>query len=176
MYAFIKNESLDFDLVMDVTLHTSFTEPQKYGRAMKGVNANPLDFYTVSPKVRDYALSKLPGQIFSLEVPEVILLIAEAKNCESPAITAHIDHKRNCALNVYLETNGETTHYYNWDPKTKTLTDVGMFKAQTGEWWLLDTSKLHGVMLVPGKRREMLSFSFTKADYADVQKILMGCM
>ena len=156
-----------------MTFKTSFSKPQKYGLAMKNVNKVPIDFFTVSSEVRDYALTLLPKSLTEIEIPEVIILSLTANEIINPAMMAHIDYKRFCALNVYLQTNDETTHFYEWNNENKTLKDIGKFQAKTGDWWLLNTSIPHSAMLTPGKRRIILSFSFSKMKYDEVERILM---
>jgi hypothetical protein len=151
-----------------------FTESQKYGATMKDVTPNPIKLATFKTEDKRQLLSLLPQKLVLLEVPDVVMLSMQGLLVEQPSVTAHIDYNRRCALNFYLQANGETTKYYKWDRSNKQLIEVGMFCAKTNEWWLMDTTKPHAVMLVPNEHRTVLSYSFQKTSFAKVQQFLEG--
>jgi hypothetical protein len=101
-------------------------------------------------------------------VPAVFILEAPAVEGDSPVIPPHVDYRRLCGLNVYLEASGEITQFYKWDTSTKMSTVVEQFVAHPGDCWLLNTSVPHGVLLVKNKARRMLTFSFSKLTFEEV--------
>jgi len=168
------NVTLDISAIPLPEDEVFFTESQKYGAAMKNVTPNPMKLTTFHVEDKQQLLKVLPADLLTIEIPDVILLSMDAQPVKSPSVTAHIDYNRRCALNYYLLVNGETTHYYEWCKKENSLTEVDMFCAKNNEWWLMDTSKPHAVMLIPNKQRLLLSYSFKKTAFTRVKQILKG--
>jgi len=96
------------------------------------------------------------------------MLELPALDAQDPVLPAHIDINKTCGINVYLETHGEVTKFYQWSSDSRQSEYVEEFCADTGDVWLMDTSVPHSVDMVPNKSRRMLTFSFTKAKYAEV--------
>jgi hypothetical protein len=140
---------------------------------MEYATFNPVVTHIVVGTAREYALSLLPAELIALEEPTILHLDMDAADVNNPALTAHRDY-RACAINAYLEANGETTHYYEWDQKAKSLHEVSTFKARAGEWWLLDTNILHSVSLIPKKRRVVISISFNVTPFKKVKQLIGG--
>jgi hypothetical protein len=98
--------------------------------------------------------------VFVLELP--------ALDAQDPVLPAHVDINKTCGINVYLDTHGEVTKFYQWSRGSRQSEYVEEFCANAGDVWLMDTSVPHSVDMVPNKSRRMLTFSFTKAKYAEV--------
>lgn len=156
----------------ELTQRTDFTEPQRYGVMMREMNWSPVVAHVITGTARDYALSLLPKVVLEVEVPIIYHLDMDVQITNNPALTAHKDYNRRCALNGYLAANGEITHYYRWDRKASLLEETQRFVAKKGDWWLLDTDVLHSVTLIPNKRRTIISMSFVKTSFDDVKKLL----
>jgi len=142
-----------------------YTKLQRYARKTTGhkVAFRSLHF----ADARQY-LQHLPPCLLEQEVPDVFILEAPAVEGDAPVIPPHVDYRRLCGLNVYLEASGEITQFYSWDAKTKMSTVVEQFVAQPGDCWLLDTSVPHGVLLIKNKTRRMLTFSFSQLTFGEV--------
>lgn len=153
-----------------------YTESQKYGLAQREATPSPLVTHTIIGPARDYALSLLPTSLLALETPQVMQLSMDAVDAPNPSLTAHVDYNRRCALNAYIQTNGETNHFYRWDRQAKELIPVGEFVASDGEWWLLDTSIPHSVALKPKHKRVVVSYSFEKTPFDKVERAIKECL
>jgi len=142
-----------------------YTKLQKYAKKTEG---HKVAFQSLHFSNAEQYLQYLPPCLLAQEVPAVFILEAPAVDMDAPVIPPHIDYRRMCGLNVYLESSGEVTQFYKWDSETKINTVIEEFVAQTGDCWLLDTSIPHGVLLVKGKTRKMLTFSFSKLNFGGV--------
>ncbi len=142
-----------------------YTKLQKYARKTEGhkVAFRSLHF----GDVQQY-LQYLPPALLEKETPAVFVLEAPAVDGEAPCIPPHVDYRRLCGLNIYLEASGEVTQFYDWDAETKENTVVEEFVAQPGDCWLLDVSVPHGVLLIKNKARRMLTFSFSQLTFGEV--------
>jgi hypothetical protein len=141
---------------------------------MQNATPSPLVTHVIEGKAKEYVLSLLPKALLEIEMPEVLKLDMDAIDSPNPSLTAHIDYNRKCALNAYISVNGEINYYYEWDRKESKLNEVGNFVAKTGDWWLLNTSLPHSVMLVPNKKRSLISVSFKKLKFSKVKELLLG--
>lgn len=159
-----------FDLslvnIKDVKFHRTFSRRQPYNRALEEkYEAIPTSTYVLPEDVTSHLLTQLPQEVLDVEVPQIYILTMEASDAPHPVLAAHVDLNRSCGINIYIETNGEITHFYDWDKSTKTLSEIERFVANTDECWLMDTQIPHSVSLVTGKQRSMLTFSFVKTPY-----------
>lgn len=157
-----------------LTNRNEYTESQRYGLAMQDATPSPLVTHVIEGRAKEYVLSLLPEALLNFEVPEVLRLDMDAIDAPNPSLTAHVDYNRKCALNAYIAVNGEVNYYYEWDRQKKVLNETGSFVAQEGDWWLLNTSVPHSVMLVPKKKRSVISVSFKKLKFNKVKELLMG--
>jgi hypothetical protein len=142
-----------------------YTKLQRFARKTTG---HKVAFRSLHFADAQQYLQYLPECLLAQEVPAVFILEAPAVEGEAPVIPPHIDYRRLCGLNIYLEASGEITQFYTWDAKTKTNTVVEQFVAQPGDCWLLDTSVPHGVLLIKNKARRMLTFSFSQLTFGEV--------
>ena len=98
----------------------------------------------------------------------VLMLDLIADDVAMPILPAHVDLNRTCAINIYIESNGEVTKFYNWDRSKKISVLKESIRTQEKEAWVMDTTVPHSVDLVPNKRRRILTFSFTRMKYMEV--------
>jgi hypothetical protein len=89
-------------------------------------------------------------------------------DAQNPVLPAHVDINKTCGINVYMDTHGEVTKFYHWSRDSRQSEYVEEFCAEAGDVWLMNTSVPHSVDMVPNKARRLLTFSFTKAKYAEV--------
>jgi hypothetical protein len=154
-------------------LHRKFSKRQCYNRDVGDeYTLIPTSIYSVPDNIGKALLENLPQEVLDVEVPQVFILKMEASSASLPVLGAHVDLNRSCGINIYLDANGETTHYYDWNLEKKCLTEVEQFVAEKGETWLMDTSVPHSVTLVPNKDRTMLTYSFVKTPYDVIKQAL----
>lgn len=168
---------VEIPLVMDEVLlkgkeKHSFSKPQRYAQDfMNGeFAAVTLENLMVDKAVSETITNKLPEWLLNIEVPTVSILEAVAPVNDNPVIAPHVDYNRKCALNFYLEANQEVTRFFKWDRQAKQCYEVANFVANPKDIWLLDTSEIHAVSMVPGKKRRVLSFSFLSTSYTAIIK------
>ena len=146
--------------------HQKYYRVQKYARNLNGTSIP----YTETLSVLNEAefVAQLPEALVAIEWPSVFLLELPALDAQDPVLPAHVDINKKCGINVYLDTHGEVTKFYHWGRDSRQSEYVEEFCADTGDVWLMDTSVPHSVNMMPNKARRMLTFSFTKAKYAEV--------
>jgi hypothetical protein len=146
--------------------HQKYYRVQKYARNLDGTSIP----YTETLRVLNEAefVAQLPEALVALEWPSVFVLELPALDAQDPVLPAHVDINKTCGINVYLDTHGEVTKFYQWSRGSRQSEYVEEFCADAGDVWLMDTSVPHSVDMVPNKSRRMLTFSFTKAKYAEV--------
>jgi hypothetical protein len=146
--------------------HQKYYRVQRYARGLVGTSIP----YTETLMVLNEAefVAQLPEALVAIEWPSVFLLELPALAADDPVLPAHVDINKTCGINVYMDTHGEVTKFYQWSRDSRQSEYVEEFCADTGDVWLMDTSMPHSVDMVPNKSRRMLTFSFTKAKYAEV--------
>ena len=146
--------------------HQKYYRVQKYARNLGGTSIP----YTETLRVLNEAefVAQLPEALVAIEWPSLFMLELPALDAKDPVLPAHVDINKTCGINVYLDTHGEVTKFYKWGRDSRQSEYVEEFSADTGDVWLMDTSVPHSVDMVPNKTRRMLTFSFTKAKYAEV--------
>ena len=104
-------------------------------------------------------------------------------------LIVHYHFKEKCVLNIYLETNGEKTSFYEGPRKKMALApgesrmyrqlekqpmnEAESFVAQPGECWLIKTRQPHGVTSVETQGlRKMIQVYFADMDYDTVLTIM----
>lgn len=164
---------LDYVIDMSPLLESVITPHQKYSKEQKYSRNMPKDNFGWSSETKNVNnansfIKQLPKRLTEKEMPFVFILELPAANTLNPILPAHIDYNKTCGINVYLETNNEVTKFYHWNKEKKESEFEEEFCAKTGEVWLMNTTIPHSVTLVPGKNRQMLTFSFTKLKYNEV--------
>lgn len=169
------NNNLDLSCLESSTpeFHRVYSKRQKYNKDIEDdYNLVPTSTYKLSKEVVDNLIAQLPIGVLRIEVPQVFILQMDPSDHKNPVLGAHVDFNRSCGINVYLDANGEITHYYKWDKEKKKLEEEERFVAKQGDCWLMDTSIPHSVSLVTGKKRSMLTFSFVHAKYEQIKSEL----
>lgn len=153
--------------------HRTYSKRQKYNKDIDNkYDLVPTSTYTIPDNVILNLINQLPKAVLDIEIPQVFILRMDASKASLPTLAAHVDFNRSCGINIYIEANGERTHYYDWDNETKTLTETESFVANSNDCWLMDTQVPHSVSLVTGKQRSMLTYSFVKAPYKKIKEAI----
>jgi len=150
-------------------LHMSHSKWQKYGLSLKkevDYDAAIANTFEVSDKIRSEVLSKIPPELLNIEVPHIWYLEVTGGENTKTMIPPHIDSFRICTINYYINTNGESTHYYNYEPGV--VKEIEHFFSKDNECWILNTTIPHSVKLIPGKTRSILGASFLNTPYDKV--------
>lgn len=155
--SYLQHTVLDF--------HQKYKKMQKYARGLYGWPCPSVTHTISNPSA---FTAQLPKQLTDQENPIVLMLDLVAEDVAMPVLPAHVDLNRTCAINVYLESNGEITKFYEWDSDKKISILKESLCTQEKDVWLMDTTVPHSVDLVPNKRRRILTFSFTKMKYMEV--------
>jgi len=171
-----KNFDLSLVKLDHAIFHRTFSKRQPYNRSLEDkYDAIPTSTYLLPQEVTLNLISQLPKKVLELEIPYVFIIKVDPSDSPLPILAAHVDINRSCGINIYIEANGERTQFYDWDPKTKTLSETEYFIAERGECWLMDTTIPHSVSLVTGMQRVMLTFSFVKSPYQTVKNLFELC-
>lgn len=152
-----------------------YLRQQKYGVALlrkKSFTSVPNRSYTASNEDTERVISQLPRHLLDIEVPKVWVLDIRPTDDECVMLAPHIDGVRVTAINIYSNTNGERTCYYEYGAGGE-ITEVDSFTAKDGDVWLMDVSKPHAVELKPGKTRRVLTISFITTPYEVVRQVLV---
>ena len=155
------------DLKLD--LHMSHSKWQKYGLSLKKevyYDAAIATTFEVSDKIKSEVLSKIPTELLNIEVPHIWYLEVTGGVGNKTMVPPHIDSFRICTINYYINTNGESTHYYSYEPGV--LKEIESFSSKDNECWILNTTIPHSVNLIPGKTRTILGASFLNTPYEKV--------
>ena len=150
-------------------LHMSHDKWQKYGLSLKkseDYDAALASTYEVSEEIRSIILSTIPNGLLSLEIPHVWYLEVTGTDKDITMVPPHIDSFRICTINYYINTNGETTHYYDY--KASKIEEIGRFCAKINECWILNTKNPHSVTLKSNKTRSVIGASFVHTPYDKV--------
>lgn len=150
-------------------LHMSHSRWQKYGLSLKkdiDYDAAIASTFEVSDEIKSEVLSKIPTELLNIEVPHIWYLEVTGSEDDSTMIPPHVDSFRICTINYYIKTNGESTHYYNYEPGV--VKEIESFCSKDNECWILDTTIPHSVKLIPGKTRSILGASFLNTPYEKV--------
>jgi hypothetical protein len=154
-------------------LRRTFYKRQCYNRNLdEKFTAVPTSLHALPEDVVGKLLEQLPKAVLDVEVPHVFIIQMDGADAELPTLAAHVDPNRSCGINIYLQANGERTQYYDWDSKSKTLTETEHFVAKQGECWLMNTQVPHSVSLIKNKQRSMLTFSFVNTEYSVIKEAL----
>jgi hypothetical protein len=162
--------SIDVQSIEDLKsdLHMSHSKWQKYGLSLKknvDYDAAIANTFEVSDQLKSEVLSKIPKELLNIEVPHIWYLEVTGGDNKT-MIPPHIDSFRICTINYYINTNGESTHYYNYEPGI--VKEIESFCSKDNECWILNTTIPHSVKLIPGKTRSILGASFLNTPYERV--------
>lgn len=144
-----------------------YLKQQKYGVALlrkKQFTSVPNRSYVASDEDTAYVVSQLPQKLLDIEVPKLWVLDMRATEDQDVMLAPHVDGVRVTAINVYSNTNGERTCFYEYTAGGD-IQEVDSFVAVDGDVWLMDVSKPHAVELKPGKNRRVLTLSFITTPY-----------
>jgi len=159
-------------VLADITPLRDYGKVQRYGKSLPGdYDKQVRDGWAAKNKKlsnSDVFIDQLPSKLLARERPYVIILELPPTRAENPVLPAHRDYNKTCGINIYLETNGEVTKFYNWNRDTRACDFIEEFCAASGETWIMNTDVPHSVILVPNKARRMLSLCFTKLSYDEV--------
>lgn len=159
--------------IADASFNRSFAKRQRYNRNLdEKYTAIPINTFNLPEAITADLLRQLPQRVLEIEVPQVLILTMDASDAPLPTLAAHVDLNRSCGINIYIETSGERTHYFDWDQETQTMVETEHFVAETGDCWLLDTQVPHSVSLVTGKQRSVLTYSFVNTPYQKIKEAL----
>jgi len=150
-------------------LHMSHSKWQKYGLSLKkdvDYDAAIANTFEVSDEIKLEVLSKIPTELLNIEVPHIWYLEVTGSEGDKTMIPPHIDSFRICTINYYINTNGESTHYYIYEPGF--VREIDSFCSKDNECWILNTTIPHSVKLIPGKKRSILGASFLNTPYEKV--------
>ena len=160
------NNSLE-DLKSD--LHMSHSKWQKYGLSLKrdvDYDAAIATTFEVSDEIKSNILSTIPTELLNIEIPHVWYLEVTGSDDIKSMLPPHIDSFRICTINYYINTNGETTHYYKYE--SGVMEEIESFCSEKNECWVLNTTIPHSVNLVPNKTRSILGASFLNTPFEKV--------
>ena len=150
-------------------LHMTHYKWQKYGLSLKkdvDYDAAIATTFEVSEQTKSNILSSIPTELLSIEVPHVWYLEVTGSNDTTTMVPPHIDSFRICTINYYINTNGETTQYYNYE--SGVMEEIGSFCSEKNECWVLNTTIPHSVKLIPNKTRKMIGVSFLNTPFEKV--------
>lgn len=162
---------IDCSLLVEKSLKIiySYNRLQKYSSNLAG---NPVAIETYEVLNSKDFVDQLPYNVLQNEIPGVQVLKIPASNTPDPVVAAHVDVRRNCAINVYLKTAGEITNFYTWNKEEKKSYLKESFCSNTGETWLMNSTVPHSVILIPNTERVILTFSFKKIKYEEMIECL----
>lgn len=167
------NLSLDFNKYsldsLKSDLHMTHSKWQKYGLSLKNKeNFNPAiaNTFEIPQKIKSKILSMIPNELLDLEIPEVWYLEVSGGNDSVTMVPPHVDKFRLCTINYYLQTNGETTHFYEY--MSGEMEEIQFFCAKNNEYWILNTTIPHSVKLISNMTRSVIGVSFIKTPFTKV--------
>lgn len=127
--------------------------------------------YKVLEEDSKIVINQLPQNVLDLEIPFVQYLEITPRDIDqTQTFPAHIDPHRHCSLNIYLEANGEQTHFF--EKQGLEIIEMARFTAAKGHAWVLNTSKLHSVTINTKKTRKVVTLSFSKITYEELVQAL----
>ena len=165
------DHSIDVQSIEDLKsdLHMIHSKWQKYGLSLKkdvDYDAAIGNTFEVSDDIKSEVLSKIPRELLDIEVPHIWYLEITGGEYDKTMLPPHIDSFRICTINYYINTNGETTQYYNYE--SGSMKEIDSFCSNDNECWILNTTIPHSVKLISGKTRSILGASFLNTPYEKV--------
>lgn len=157
-----------------LVFHHTYKSPQKYGLRLqrkKPFVSVPNVTYRFHEEDAQRVVSDLPKGLLVLEVPEVWVLNIRPTESAGPTMLApHRDIVRMCGINMYFDTHGERTVYY--ECTNNEIAERDSFVAKDGDCYALDLDAVHAVELVPPHVRKVVSISFIRTPYQKVLEYL----
>jgi len=150
-------------------LHMNHSKWQKYGLSLKKdveYDAAIANTFEVSDEIKSEVLSTIPRELLDIETPHIWYLEVTGTDDTETMVPPHIDSFRICTINYYIQANGETTHYYNYE--SGDIKEIDSFCAKTNECWILNTTIPHSVKLLTGKTRSVIGASFINTPFEKV--------
>lgn len=150
-------------------LHRIHSKWQKYGLSLKKktyYDPSIASTFEVSDEVKSEVLSIIPKDLLDIEVPHVWYLEVSGSEDDTTMVPPHIDDFRVCTINYYINTNDETTFFYEY--KSGIMEEIESFSAKMNQFWVLNTTIPHSVKLVPNKTRKMIGASFIETPFEKV--------
>lgn len=163
-----KQINIGFDvghINQDIEPFAIFDQPQEFSKGVEPHTVVALRLFNIDQQSKNSYLAQLPLVIVKKEVPNIFIIEAHTPTTFNPMVSPHIDYKRKAALNFYITSNREKTSFYKWVKSERKCSEIESYYADPGESWLIDTSCIHSVNLIPDKPIKILSFSFGKVDY-----------
>lgn len=123
-------------------------------------------YYVLPPQDAIKLIEQLPHELTEAERPIAVYTVLTT---DIPAqLCIHRDWGWSCALNVYIETSGEVTTFYDFDTGKKEVTPIESFCAATKEVWVMNSKVPHGVVFPVAATRKLINFSFRRLSYRQV--------
>lgn len=131
----------------------------------------------------------VPTEILELFRPDLTSFV---RIVGSQDVMPHFDHKTVTSLNLYINSSGAVTSF--WEPKPsaqgfkfpgadkahlfheKDLTEVCSFTANDYETYLLDVSKIHSVKRHAPATRTFVQLSWFRKDFATVLQLIQTAL
>lgn len=143
----------------------------RYLKSSKYEIPKTIHTYRVSEEDSKKVIDQLPQEVLNLEIPFVQYLEITPRDIDqTQTFPAHIDPHRHCSLNIYLEANGEQTHFF--EKQGLELVEMARFTAAKEQVWVLNTSKLHSVTINTKKTRKVVTLSFSRITYQELVQVL----
>jgi hypothetical protein len=156
--------------------HSKYISWQKYGIAYKRKNEfTPAtnESLHLDDSDKQKIIDQLPKGLLEIEIPDVWLLNAQAPKYEGKVmLPPHTDGVRLCSINIYYETHGEKTAYYDY-VSGKEINETCSFVAQVGDCYLLNSDKPHSVEVI-GNPRRSISVSFITTPYDIIESFFIN--
>jgi len=169
---------LDYTIDTSCLADATITPYRSFARLQRYIQGIPADYEALaesgfsarnkSISNEDLLIQQLPPQLLALERPYVLYLEIPAYDGPSPVLPAHRDFGKKCSINVYLETNEETTVFYKWNRDLQISEYEEEFCSATGDVWLMNTDAPHSVLLKQNRARRMITICFAKSRYEEV--------
>lgn len=169
---------LDYKIDLRPLEESILTPARDYARLQRYSKGLPGDYEVLAEtgwcarnktvSKEDQLIEQLPASLLSQERPYLLFLELPAIDTPNPVLPAHRDYGKKSSINIYLETDGETTTFYKWNREQQRSDYVEEFCASTNDIWLMDTDTPHSVQLKPNKARKLLCFCFAKLPYEKV--------
>jgi hypothetical protein len=136
----------------------------------------------------EYLKSILPDEMPWGKIPPLQVQVAEIADAMGGHLLPHIDHNISACANLYITSNGSTTHFYNLKtngqgfvyPGRQTaniflpdqVDKVTEFKANDGEMYLLNVSEIHSVETPQPGIRQFITWQWVGIPFEEVRASL----
>ena len=169
---------LDYAIDTSCLAEATITPYRSFARLQRYIQGIPADYEALaesgfsarnkSISNEEHFIEQLPSKLVNLERPYILYLEIPAYDGPSPVLPAHRDFGKKCSINIYLETNQETTVFYKWNREQQISEYEEEFCAVNGDIWLMNTDVPHSVLLKQNKARHLITICFAKLKYNEV--------